>query len=108
MIVSDDLVQHALDFLRASALEIGQAKAEMMRTGHRLKVVKALVMKQHTAMSAAKAEVEAYASGEYEAAIEEEMQAVIAYESLKARREAASATIEAWRSEQATYRTMKI
>lgn len=108
MIVSDELVQHALDFLRDSAREIGQAKAEMMRTGHRLKVVKALVMKQHNDLSAAKAEVAALASDEYKKALEEDAAASAHYETLRALREAAAMNCEIWRSEQATHRGMKV
>ena len=87
---------------------IGEAKGEATRTSHMIKVVKALVMKKHGDMSAAKAEVEALASPEYRQALDEDAAATTHYETLRALREAAALKIETWRSEQANYRAMKI
>jgi hypothetical protein len=107
-IVTEAEVEKALDFLRDNAREIGEAKAETVRASHMLKVTKALAMKAHNEMSAAKAEVEACASDEYLTAIERDAAAAGEYEKLRALREAAALKIEAWRSEQANYRAMKI
>ncbi len=106
-IVGDDGVEKALDYLRNSAREIGDAKGEVIRTAHMIKVVKALEMKKHDG-TAARAEAEALASDAYQKAILEDALAVAHYETLRALREAASATIETWRSEQANFRSMKI
>jgi hypothetical protein len=107
-IVTEAELEKALDFLRDNAREIGEAKAETVRASHMLKVTKALVMKLNNEMSAAKAEVEAYASSDYLAALERDAIAAGEYEKLRALREAAALKIEAWRSEQANYRAMKI
>lgn len=107
-IVTETELEKALDFLRDNAREIGEAKAEAVRASHMLKVTKALAMKAHNEMSAAKAEVEAYASDAYLAALERDADAAGEYEKLRALREAAALKIEAWRSEQANYRSMRV
>ena len=107
-IVTDESLQKALDFLRNNARRIGDAKGEVQRTAHRLKVVKALEMKKHNDLSAAKAEVEALCSEEYQKALVEDALAAAEYEMLRALREAAAVTIEVWRTEGANYRAMKI
>jgi hypothetical protein len=107
-IVTEAELEKALDFLRDNAREIGEAKAETVRASHMLKVTKALMMKLHNEMSAAKAEVEAYASSDYLAALERDAVAAGEYEKLRALREAAALKIEAWRTESSNYRAMKI
>lgn len=107
-IVTDEDLQKALDWLRDSARNVGDAKGETVRTSHMLKVVKALQMKQHNDLSAAKAEVAALASDEYRQALEEDAAASAHYETLRALREAAAMNCEIWRSEQATYRGIKV
>jgi len=107
-IVTETELEKALDFLRDNAREIGEAKAETVRASHMLKVTKALMMKLHNEMSAAKAEVEAYASSDYLAALERDATAAGEYERLRALREAAALKIEAWRTESSNYRAMKI
>jgi len=107
-VVTEAELEKALDFLRDNAREIGEAKAETIRASHMIKVTKALAMKMHNEMSAAKAEVEAYASTEYLAALERDAFAAGEYEKLRALREAAALKIDTWRSEQANYRAMKI
>jgi len=107
-IVPDEELEKALDFLRDGARDIGEAKAETKRAESMLRVTKALVMKGFNELSAAKAEVEAYASEFYAAALERDAVAAGEYEKLKALREAAALKIEAWRSEQATWRSMKL
>lgn len=107
-LVEDKDLQGALDFLRDNARDIGLAKGRMAKASHMIKVTKALVMKKHNELSAAKAEVEALSSEEYQEALLEDARATAQYEELRALREAAAATIEAWRSEQANYRAMKI
>lgn len=107
-IITDEDVGLAADWLRDSAREIGDAKGEMERCSHMLKVVKALKMKQHNEMTAAKAEVEAYSSQEYQDALTADAMACANYEKLRALREAAALRIEVWRTEAANYRAMKI
>ena len=107
-IVTEVELEKALDFLRDNAREIGEAKANTVRCGHMLKVVKALKMKAFNELSAAKAEVEAYCSEEYKMALLDDAVAAGEYEKLRALREAAALKIEAWRTESSNYRSMKI
>jgi hypothetical protein len=107
-IVSDEELEKALDFLRDSAAEMGEAKADAVRASHMLKVVKALSMKKFNALSLGAAEREALASDAYRVALEEDAEAAGEYEKMRALREAAALKIEAWRSEGANYRAMKI
>jgi len=93
-IVPDDRVEHALSWLRDSAHDMGEAKAECVRCSHMIKVVKALQMKQHNHLSAAKAEVEALASKAYMDALLEDAKAAGRYEQLRALREANAATMQ--------------
>lgn len=75
---------------------------------HMIKHVKALVMKEFNHLPVSKAEVEAYASDRYLKALEEDAAAAGEYETMKALREAAALKIEAWRTEAANFRAMKI
>ena len=107
-IVGDDDVEKALDWLASSAKELGEAKAEMVRASHMLKVTKALVMKMHNEKPISAQEREAYVSKEYMAALERDAVAAGEYERLRALREAASMRIESWRTESSNYRSMKL
>ena len=107
-IVTDEDLEKALDFLRDSAKELGEAKGDTVRAGHMLKVTKALEMKKHNEMSAAKAEVEALCSKAYEDALMWDAESAAKYEMMRALRDAAAMKIETWRTEQASLRAMKI
>jgi hypothetical protein len=95
----------AVQFLVDSAAEYGAARADAERCQHMLKHIKALAMKASGETSAAAQEREAYASEPYRTAIEELFEATRDAETLKARREAAVMTIEAWRSMAANQRS---
>lgn len=107
-IVGDDEVERALHWLGDSAKEMGEAKAEVVRASHMLKVTKALVMKMHNDKPISAQEREAYVSKEYLAALERDAKAAGEYERLRALREAASMRIESWRTESSNYRSMKL
>lgn len=107
-IVPDDDLEKALDWLRDSARDIGDAKAESLRASHMMKVVKALEMKKHNEKPISQQEREALSSQAYMAALERDAVAAGAYETMRALREAAALKIEAWRSEQANFRALKI
>ena len=94
----------ATNFLIETAEAVGAAKAEAVRATAMLRHIKALAMKASGESAVSAQEREAYASDEYLAAITAEFEAVKAFESLKARREAAQATIETWRSANANQR----
>ncbi len=107
-IVSDDDVSDALEFLRDSAKDIGEAQRRSMETESLVKRTKAIVMKENAALSLGAQEREAILDARYAEAegVAAEVFGVLHY--LKARREHAAAVIEAWRSETATLRAMKL
>ena len=107
-IVSDDDVDKALAFLRDSAKQLGAAKQRTMDAGSLVKRTKALVMRMHSDKSLGAAEREAILDTRYAEAEAEEAVAYGEFETLRALRDAAAAKIECWRSEQATYRSMKL
>ena len=107
-IVTDESVEKALDYLRDSAGPIGDAKARTVLAGHMVKIVEALMIKDSEATSDSKRQANARASSRYHEAIMEDAIAAGEIEKLRSLRDAAAARIEAWRSEQANYRSMKI
>jgi hypothetical protein len=107
-IVTETELEKALDFLRDSARDIGAAKARCVRAGHMLKHVEALEYKASSASNIEGRKADARTAPSYLEAINEDADAAGAYEVLKSLREAAALKIEAWRSEQANYRAMRI
>ena len=107
-IVGDDEVDKALDWLRDSAADLGEAKARTVRAGHMLKHIEALMMKASEERSAEGRKADARCSDRYVEAMEEDALAAGEYEKMRALREAAALKIEAWRTESSNYRSMKI
>ena len=107
-IVTDDELEMALNWLRDNAVAIGEAKRQAVLTEKVCKHVKALEMKKHNQLPVSAQEREAYASDAYQRALYAEAAAAGDYEAMRALREAAALKIEAWRSEQANFRSMKI
>jgi len=107
-IVTETELEKALDFLRDNAKALGEAKARVVKAGHYLKHVEALEFKKSEAKSAEAKKADARTSEAYLAAVYEDADAAGQYEMMKALREAAALKIESWRSEQATWRAMKI
>lgn len=107
-LVTDAEVEKALDWLRDNAAEIGDAKANAIRTERMTRHIKALEMKRYNEMSVSAQEREAYASQAYLAALEAEAIAAGEFERLRGLREAAAMKIEAWRTSSSNYRSMKI
>jgi hypothetical protein len=107
-IVSDSELEMALDWLRDNAPAIGEAKRQAVLSEKMSKHVKALEMKKHNDMPVSAQEREACASDAYKRALYAEAEAAGEYEKMRALREAAALKIEAWRSEQANYRSLKI
>lgn len=107
-IVTEAELERALDFLRDNARELGEAKARVVRAGHMLKHIEALEFKASDAKSAEAKKADARTSQNYVDAVTEDAAAAGAYEAMRALREAAALKIESWRSEQATWRSMRI
>ncbi len=107
-IVTNEDLQKALDWLRDNALDIGKAKAATIRTERMVQHVEALMFKASDATSSDKRRADARTSERWLEAVTEEALAAGEYEKLKALRTADELKIGAWRSEQATYRSMKL
>lgn len=107
-IVSDDELEKALDFLRDSAAAIGAARSEMIRSSHMVKVVRALTAKHYSHLPVSRADIEALASDEYMDALNNDAIAAGEFEKLRALREAAAMKIQAWQTESANYRGMRV
>lgn len=95
----------ATEYLIESAAEIAAASADMVRAENMLRVVKAMAMKTSGEKSVAAQEVAAYASPQYLQAVNDLVAATQAYEELRAKRDAARARIEYWRSYNANQRS---
>lgn len=107
-IVSDNEIGKALDFLRDSADGIGKAKERLIKAGHMVKHVEALLLLASEERSIEAKKASARVDQRWIDATNEEAEAAGEFETLKALREAAEAKIEAWRSESANYRGMKV
>ncbi len=107
-LVTDEEMDKALDYLARSSAPIGDARKRLIMTNHMVKHIKALEMQKHNEIPVSAQEREAFASSAYKAACFEEAMAAGEFEKLRALREAAAMKIEAWRSEQANMRGMKI
>lgn len=105
---ADQEIEKALDWLRDNAKAIGDAKARLIKAGHMIKHAEALGFLASSEKTADGRKADARTTPEYLKWIEEESEAAGEYEKMKALREAAAMKIEAWRSEQANFRAMKI
>jgi len=107
-IVTNEDISKALDWLRDSAMALGQAKARAIKADHMIKYIEALKFKASDASSNDARRADARTSEEYIDAINEDAFASGELAKMQALREAAALKIEAWRSEQANFRSMKI
>lgn len=107
-IVTETELEKALDFLRDNARALGEAKERVVKAGHMLKHIESLEFKKSEAKSAEAKKADARTSDAFVEAILEDAKAAGEYEMMRALREAAALKIESWRSEQATWRAMKI
>lgn len=96
--------QEMVEYLIDTAGQIGAAKADAVHAEAMLRHIKALTMKASGEKAVAAQEREAYASADYAAALDQLWEATKAHETLRAQREAAQATIEFWRSSEASRR----
>ncbi len=106
-IVSDGEVEKALNFLRDSAQETGEARGRLAKAGHMIKHVEALLTLASDQKSVEAKKCEAKTSQRWIDAVDEERDATIEWEKLKALREAADAKIRAWQSESANFRGLR-
>lgn len=107
-VVTEDDVHSAMEYLRSSAESLGKARTRAQLASSMIKHVEALEFKKSEAKSSEAKKADARTSQRYVEAIHEEAIAVGELAKLYAYREAAAAKIEAWRTESATIRSMKV
>lgn len=102
--ITQQRAEEATEWLIHNAKSGAVFKAVKERCEHRLRVVKSLAMKASGEKSAAAQEREAYASAEYQDAIEELYEATVQFETYQATRFAAQEVAQVWRSINANLR----
>jgi hypothetical protein len=106
--ISEKEVEDAVTYLQATADASARARANRIVLEHGLKRIKALGMMAHKSLPVTAQEREAYAAPEYETALDGLRQAVYEDERHRALRDAQSAKIEAWRTAEATRRSVRL
>jgi hypothetical protein len=101
--IREDRVEAAVEYLRDSAKQYGQARGRALYTEANLRRIKALEMVSR-AGGVGEREAAAYASEPYKAAMDDMEDAAAESETIRALREAAQYTIEVWRSQNSTRR----
>jgi hypothetical protein len=104
--ISDMEAERALDFLRDKAVEIGEARKQMVLAEKMTKRIVALEKKRSDAKTQDGKEQDALCSEAYLTAIVAEAEAAGNFETLRAYRDAAAAKLEVWRSLTANARAM--
>lgn len=107
-IVSNEDVAKALDWLRDSAHALGETAECAMNASNAVKHTEAILFLKSDEKSAEARKADARCQARWIEATAEEARAHGELVKLKALREAAAAKIEAWRSEQANFRAMKL
>jgi hypothetical protein len=101
-VISEDRVEAAVEYLRDTAKVYGQARGHALYCENNLRRVKALNLPANGTV--AEREAVAYGSEAYAQALQDMENAVAESETIRALREAASYTIEVWRSQNSTRR----
>ena len=104
--ISDDDIEKALDYLRDSMETAAQAKAERVYMTEYRKVKKAQLMGRSGSGVSAQQERFAYANEEYKEFLLGLKEAIYQDAKHDFLRDAATAKIEAWRTQQSTWRSM--
>jgi|TARA_R110000822_G_scaffold6239_3_gene26304 hypothetical protein len=107
-LISDADVQKALDYLRDTAETVAKARAERIYMEEYRKSKKAMIMAEHLNLPVSAQEREAYADPRYIQHLESLRTAIELDEKGRFMRQAADAKIEAWRTMNANYRSMKL
>lgn len=103
-LVTDEMVEEALNYLATSSHQIASARAIRLRAEFKRKRVRAKLILESNQPSAIAREAWAEAHSVYHEACEEEVRAVEADEHARAERNKAETIIEAWRTENANQR----
>lgn len=106
--ISEEDVQSSVDYLFSSAIDAAKARADRHVLEQGLKRVKALEMQKVAGGGVSAAEHKAYASDAYKTALDGLREAIFRDEQFRALRDAHSARIEAWRTSEATKRSVRL
>jgi hypothetical protein len=106
--IEDVDVEKALDYLRDNAEEVGAKKAQMVYLKEFRKSKKAMLRQQSNAPTEGGKDDYAYSHAEYLEVLDGIRESVSQDESARWMMKAAEAKIEAYRTQQANYRAMKI
>jgi hypothetical protein len=106
--ITEMQVQESIDYLFETALTSAQARANRHVLEHGLRRVKSLEMQKVQGGGVAAAEAKAYASDAYGVALEGLKEAIQQDEGFRALRDAHAARIEAWRTQSATVRSVRL
>ncbi len=106
--INEQEVEAAVDWLRDTAQEAAQKRAERLYLDEYRKVLRAKLMKQHMDLPVSAQEREALADPKYAEHLQSLKIAIDEDERMRFLRVAAEAKIEAWRSMNANYRAIKV
>jgi hypothetical protein len=106
--ITEVQVQESIDFLFASAIDAAQARADRAALEQGLKRIRAVEMLASKEKSSAAQETVALASDNYRVALDGFKAAVYADEKMRALRDAHAARIDAWRTQSATVRSVRL
>lgn len=105
--ITEVQVQESIDYLFESAFTSAQARANRAVLEQGLKRIKALEMARSEGALGTR-EMHAYASESYQAALDGLREAITQDEGFRALRDAHAARIEAWRTQSATVRSVRL
>src|SRR5512139_1671702 len=107
-IITEEEIEASVTYLQATAEQSALARANRIVLEHGLKRVKALGMMKHNNLPVSAQERKAYASPEYELALDGLRQAIFEDERNRAMRDAHAAKIDAWRTLEASRRAVRL
>ena len=106
--ISEEDVQKAVDWLRDNAVACAKARATRIYLEEYRKSIKALLMSKYQDLSVSAQERESYAHDDYISHLKTLKEAIYQDERLRFFRASAEVKIEAWRTQQANIRAIKI
>ena len=107
-VINEEDVQKAVDWLRDNAQACAKARATRIYLEEYRKSIKALLMSKYPDLSVSAQEREAYAHDDYIQHLKNLKQAIFEDERLRFFRASAEVKIEAWRTQQANIRAIKV
>ena len=107
-ILTDEDIEKAVEYLKNNSEKAAKCKAERIYLEEYRKSLKALLMSKYPDMSVSAQEREAYAHQDYQSHLKLMQQAIYEDERMKFFRASAEVKIEAWRTQQANIRAIKL